>query len=60
MGVMTDLMIEEQEQNHTEYNLDKNGDYIKLQERVTELEEENKKMHDHLVKQVESARKAGL
>ena len=32
----------------------------KLQERVTELEEENKKMHDHLVKQVESARKAGL
>ena len=32
----------------------------KLQERVTELEEENKKMHDHLAKQVESARKAGL
>ena len=32
----------------------------KLQERVTELEEENKKMHDHLTKQVESARKAGL
>ena len=32
----------------------------KLQERVTELEEENKKMHDHLAKQVESARKAGF
>ena len=32
----------------------------KLQERVTELEEDNKKMHDHLAKQVESARKAGL
>ena len=32
----------------------------KLQERLTELEEENKKMHDHLDKQVQSARKAGL
>ena len=32
----------------------------KLQERVTELEEDNKKMHGHLDKQVESARKAGL
>ena len=32
----------------------------KLQERVTELEEENKKMHKHLDKQVEAARKAGL
>ena len=29
MGVMTDLMIEEQEQNHKKYNLDKNGDYIR-------------------------------
>ena len=32
----------------------------KLQERLTELEEENKKMHDHLNKQVESARKSGM
>ena len=32
----------------------------KLQVRVTELEEDNKKMHDHLNKQVEAARKAGL
>ena len=32
----------------------------KLQERLTELEEENKKMHDHLNKQVENARKSGL
>ena len=32
----------------------------KLQERVTELEEENKKMHDHLNKRIEAARKAGL
>jgi len=32
----------------------------KLQERLTELEEENKKMHDHLDKQIEGARKAGL
>jgi predicted nucleic acid-binding Zn-ribbon protein len=32
----------------------------KLQERLTELEEENKKMHEHLNKQIENARKAGL
>ena len=32
----------------------------KLQERLTELEEENKKMHDHLNKKIEGARKAGL
>ena len=32
----------------------------KLQERLTELEEENKKMHDHLNKKIESARKAGM
>ena len=32
----------------------------KLQERLTELEEENKKMNDHLDRQVQSARKAGI
>jgi len=32
----------------------------KLQERLTELEEENKKMHEHLTKQVENARKSGM
>ena len=32
----------------------------KLQERLTELEEENKKMHDHLNKKIDGARKAGL
>jgi hypothetical protein len=32
----------------------------KLQERLTEVEEENKKMHDHLDNQVQSARKAGI
>jgi len=32
----------------------------KLQERVTDLEEENRKMHRHLDKQVERARKSGL
>ena len=32
----------------------------KLQERLTELEEENKKMHDHIKKQVDGARKAGM
>ena len=32
----------------------------KLQERLTELEEENKKMHDALNKKLDGARKAGL
>ena len=32
----------------------------KLQERLTELEEENKKMHDAFNKQIDGARKAGL
>ena len=32
----------------------------KLQERLTEVEEENKKMHDHLNKQIENARKSGM
>ena len=32
----------------------------KLQERLTELEEENKKMHEHLNKQVENARKSRM
>jgi len=32
----------------------------KLQERLTEVEEENKKMHDHLNKQIENTRKSGL
>ena len=32
----------------------------KLQERLTEVEEENKKMHDHLNKRIESARKSGM
>ena len=32
----------------------------KLQERLTEVEEENKKLHDHLNKKIDSTRKAGL
>ena len=32
----------------------------KLQERLTELEEENKKIHDHIQKQVDGARKSGM
>ena len=32
----------------------------KLQERLTELEEDNKKIHDHLNKRIESARKSGM
>ena len=31
----------------------------KLQERLTEVEEENKKMHNHLNRQVNAVRKAG-
>ena len=32
----------------------------KLQERLTELEEENKKMHDHINKRIDAARKSGM
>ena len=32
----------------------------KLQERLTELEEENKKIHGHLNKQISGARKSGM
>ena len=32
----------------------------KLQVRLTEVEEENKKLHEHLNKQVENARKSGM
>jgi len=32
----------------------------KLQARITDLEEENQKMHDHLDKQLDKARKAGM
>ena len=32
----------------------------KLQERLTKLEEENKKLHDHINKQISSAREAGM
>ena len=32
----------------------------KLQERLTEVEEENKKLHDHLNNQIENARKSGM
>jgi predicted nucleic acid-binding Zn-ribbon protein len=32
----------------------------KLQQRLTEVEEENKKFHEHLSKKIENARKAGL
>ena len=40
-------------ESHQKYN-------GKLQERLTELEEENKKMHDAINKKLDSARKAGL
>ena len=40
-------------ESHQKYN-------GKLQERLTELEEENKKIHEHLNKQVDNARKSGM
>ena len=40
-------------ESHQKYN-------GKLQERLTELEEENKKMHDAINKKLDSARKAGM
>jgi len=43
------------EVNEHHHNL--NG---KLQTRVTDLEEENQKMHEHLDKQVQEARKGGM
>ena len=32
----------------------------KLQERLTELEEENKKLHNHLNKRIDAVRKSGM
>jgi hypothetical protein len=32
----------------------------KLQERLTEVEEENKKLHDHLNKRINNVRKSGM
>ena len=43
----------EVDERHQEFN-------GKLQVRLTEVEEENKKLHDHLNKQVENARKSGM
>jgi len=40
-------------ESHQKYN-------GKLQERLTELEEENRKMHKHLDNQIDNARKSGL
>ena len=48
-------LAESLEVNESHQNL--NG---KLQERLTEVEEENKKLHDHLNKKIDSTRKAGL
>ena len=40
-------------ESHQKYN-------GKLQERLTELEEENKKMHDYINKRIDASRKAGM
>ena len=53
--VLGDRIAEALEVNESHQKL--NG---KLQERLTELEEENKKMHDHLDILVDTARKSGM
>ena len=61
-GIETNRVKEEQDAlaNALEVNESHQKLNGKLQERLTEVEEENKKMHDHLNKQIDSARKAGL
>ena len=61
-GIETNRVKEAQEAlaNSLEVNESHQRLNGKLQVRITELEDENKKMHDHLAKQVEAARKAGL
>ena len=61
-GIETNRVKEAQEAlaNSLEVNESHQKLNGKLQERLTELEEENKKMHDHLSTKIEGARKAGL
>ena len=61
-GIETNRVKEAQEAlaNALEVNESHHKLNGKLQERLTELEEENKKMHDHLNKKMEGARKAGM
>ena len=61
-GIETNRVKEAQEAlaNSLEVNESHQKLNGKLQERLTELEEENKKRHEHLNKQVENARKSGL
>jgi len=61
-GIETNRVKEAQEAlaNALEVNESHHKLNGKLQERLTELEEENKKLHDHLTKQIENARKSGL
>ena len=61
-GIETNRVKEAQEAlaNALEVNESHQKFNGKLQERLTELEEENKKMHDHLNNQVENARKSGM
>ena len=61
-GIETNRVKEAQEAlaNALEVNESHQGLNGKLQVRIAELEDDNKKMHDDLAKQVEAARKAGL
>ena len=61
-GIETNRVKESQEAlaNSLEVNESHQKLNGKLQERVTELEEENKKLHVHLGKQLNAARKAGM
>ena len=61
-GIETNRVKEAQEAlaNSLEVNESHHKLNGKLQVRIAELEDDNKKMHKHLDKQVEAARKAGL
>jgi len=61
-GLETNRVKEAQEALSTALEVNESHQRLngKLQERITELEEENKKMHDTFDKKLDSARKAGL
>ena len=61
-GIETNRVKEAQDALATSLEVNESHQRLngKLQVRIAELEDDNKKMHDHLDKQVEAARKAGL
>jgi len=61
-GIETNRVKEAQEALANALELNESHQKLngKLQERLTAVEEENKKMHEHLNKQLENARKSGM